>query len=800
MFSYVMMSMLYAQEVQVSLDADQVIVGIPTVLTVVATGFEESPTPEIGDFTIQGRNRDTVQIDFMGVEPMVSRQTSIVNGRRSDSTFVRYAYRYRMVAEKEGNFQVPSIQVTQGNVSATSAPGTFRVTEAPTSSEMAIALELPEESVWVGQTIPLNVDLFIQRDLADLNIVVPLFDLFPVQAAQADGVTQQHQLSTKNGVLTLPVLQDVIEKDGQGYTRIRMMAETTLTQSGKITVQPARVLANMVVGQQRGFMGFSQNRYQLFQAKDQVRVLDVRPLPLKNRPDSFSGAVGESFSIQARANKTVVAVGEPIPIELEIRGKGTLDGLQLPDFLALGLDPKQVETPSQTPLGIINDDGAKVFSFSIRLKDSGVREIPALDFAYFDPIEGRYQHAYTQPIALSVSGSNMVSSAQVVSTTKSDSNAVASEQTEQSLSTSQFDLSWNDVDVARISERTWWLGTVTVHLFAILGWYWLGWRERTKDLRDIKRVQKASVRELKSVLHRAHSEPAAQVSADLNRALKEFGAENGVEMSELMSSVEIECYHPNAKHQPLSEGVLQRIQAILPMVLCVMAVCFGRDVNAEEQNWAEQYAAVQSIDSAAIKRQEMLQLQLQLKNAVTEEPKNPMLWSNLGTVSIQIPDRGQAVYAYQRAERLGLHTSQMTQNQQALQDVLPSWGRKSEMSGLSSGLGSKSVRWVLWNVLALVMGLMWHRNRLVARVSGVLWLVVMSMNLVEILSDLKPTAIVMLDTPIRSADHPQSPLVQNEWLPSGATVQIQQVQSDWTQVQLNNGTTGWVSSNDLSAL
>ena len=120
----------------------------------------------------------------------------IVNGRRSDSTFVRYAYRYRMVVEQEGNFQVPSIQVTQDDVSATSSPGTFRVTEAPTSSEMAIALELPTESVWVGQTIPLNVDLFIQRDLADLIIVVPLFDLFPVQPAQADGVTQQHQMFT----------------------------------------------------------------------------------------------------------------------------------------------------------------------------------------------------------------------------------------------------------------------------------------------------------------------------------------------------------------------------------------------------------------------------------------------------------------------------------------------------------------------------------------------------------------------------------------------------------------------------
>ena len=150
----------------------------------------------------------------------------------------------------------------------------------------------------------------------------------------------------------------------------------------------------------------------------------------------------------------------------------------------------------------MNDDGGKVFSFAIRLKDANVREIPTLDFSYFEPTEGRYQHAYTQPIALSVSGSNMVSSAQVVSTTKSVSSPVTSKPSSQSLSTSQFDLSWSDEE-SGISNRTWWLVTVGVHMLAMLGWFWLGWRQRTKDLRDIKRVQRASARTLEVVMRRA---------------------------------------------------------------------------------------------------------------------------------------------------------------------------------------------------------------------------------------------------------------------------------------------------------
>ena len=55
----------------------------------------------------------------------------------------------------------------------------------------------------------------------------------------------------------------------------------------------------MVVGKQRGMLGFSRNEYRLFQAKDTVRTLDVRPLPLRDQPDSFQ-PVGESFSISVR--------------------------------------------------------------------------------------------------------------------------------------------------------------------------------------------------------------------------------------------------------------------------------------------------------------------------------------------------------------------------------------------------------------------------------------------------------------------------------------------------------------------
>ena len=191
-----------------------------------------------------------------------------------------------------------------------------------------------------------HIDIFLQRDIGDLNVVVPLFDEFPVSPRNNKTGGQQFSLNTVHGEISLPVEQGTVERDGQGYTRVRLMGQTTLSKPGIVEVQPSRILAQMVVGKQRGMLGFSRNEYQLFQAKDSLRTLDVRPLPLRDQPDSFSGAVGESFSISVRANKTVVAVGEPIPLEVEIKGKGNLDGIQLPSFVDLGLDPSIFESQS----------------------------------------------------------------------------------------------------------------------------------------------------------------------------------------------------------------------------------------------------------------------------------------------------------------------------------------------------------------------------------------------------------------------------------------------------------------------
>ena len=796
MLIYGMMSIALAQEVQLSIDSNQIIVGVPTVLTVLATGFEEEPTPEVGELSIQGRNRDAVQIDFLGVDPMVSRQTSIINGRRSDSIDVRYAYRYRLMVNAEGEYQIPTVQVTQGDVSATAAPGRFSVKEAPTSSDMEIELTLPEETVWVGQTIPLYVDVYLQRDIGDLNVVVPLFDELPVQPASDVTAQQEFVLTTVHGDVKLPIVQERVRKDNQEYTRVRMMAEATLTRPGNIDVDPSKILAQMVVGQQRGMMGFARNQYQLFQAKDAPKRLDIRPLPLQGKPEAFSDAVGEAFSMKTIAKKTVVAVGEPIPIEIEIRGKGNLDGIQLPDFEAMGFDERIFETPSQKPIGIDNDEGAKVFSFSVRLKSSDIREIPILDFGYFDPKKGTYVHAYTDPVALSVSGSKVVSSAQVVSANAVEATSDTQTAVEGSLSTSQFDLSWSRADGGTVVP--WFMISLGVHGVAVIGFFVLGWRERTREQRQERSAQQSSKKALSRLTAQIETTPSVEIASELSAALKAVSKDypsTQATIREVVQAIEIESYSPSAGSKPFSDGVVKQVKQLVSTLMLLLCVLTPNVVQADEIDDLEvEYRSAIGLDTHMERQTSMLSIQQRLLAHVATEPESIPAWINLGTVSLQLSDKGQAVRAYRAAQSLGASSPLIQQNLSQINATLPIWAQRQQTNTLGDVLFwtklPSSSQWLVLNACILVVLL--GRFSVRTRWFIIPWTALAVGLLAGWVSGREPLVVVMEATPLRTADHQQATLVRNEWMPTGAQFVVVQEQAGWVQVELPSGVQGWL--------
>jgi hypothetical protein len=134
--------------------------------------------------------------------------------------------------------------------------------------------------------------------------------------------------------------------------------------------------------------------------------IEVLPLPSENVPTSFGGAVGQ-FTMEVSAGPTNLAVGDPLTVRITLTGRGNLSAVRLPEKLWQG-DFKTY--PAETKLEPTDEFGfAGVYSFEQVLvpENTEVRELPPVEFSYFDPKTARYQtlHHPATPLVVRPAGS-----------------------------------------------------------------------------------------------------------------------------------------------------------------------------------------------------------------------------------------------------------------------------------------------------------------------------------------------------------------------------------------------------------
>ena len=66
-----------AQSLRLEVDTEEIHAGLPFVLSLSASGFEESPEPAAPELAIED-----CTVTYLGMSPSVSRQIQIVNGER----------------------------------------------------------------------------------------------------------------------------------------------------------------------------------------------------------------------------------------------------------------------------------------------------------------------------------------------------------------------------------------------------------------------------------------------------------------------------------------------------------------------------------------------------------------------------------------------------------------------------------------------------------------------------------------------------------------------------------------------
>jgi len=407
---------LWGQEASLAAQRGPHYVGEPFVIQVTAAGFDEEPTPEV----TLGKNPDGLRVAFLNVSPSVSSSITIINGRRTESRRVVFRFNYRVTGVRPGDFLVPSVTVKQGGKSARTNPLTLSVRKIDEDPNMRIELLLPDAPVYPGQKVKVKVKWWYAGDFSDVNqltIYSPLFDKFEFQDQPVARGDSALPLTGAKGKTQVKAVVSKQTLDGKQY--MVATAERTLLAEkvGEHKFDPIVVNVSKVVRWKRDFFGDRvAAAVRRIQARGKPAKLTVKPLPLKDRPESFAGAIGSGFSIQARASNTVVKLGDPITLTLTLRGDGRLQNASLPPLFAdgKGLDPKQFTAPQDSIPGEMTEDG-KEFKVSVRVIGSGVSQVPPIAYSWFDPELGEYKTTMSTPIAMQVGKARIVGTQDVVS-------------------------------------------------------------------------------------------------------------------------------------------------------------------------------------------------------------------------------------------------------------------------------------------------------------------------------------------------------------------------------------------------
>ncbi|HWY37802.1 MAG TPA: BatD family protein, partial [Bacteroidia bacterium] len=146
--------------------------------------------------------------------------------------------------------------------------------------------------------------------------------------------------------------------------------------------------------------------------KSKPVTLDVSPLPEKDKPENFSGAVGK-FNFKAELNHNKVKANEGLNLKVTVSGTGNINLAATPKInFPEGFEtyePKTNENIS-TSGGI---SGSKTYDYLVIPRNPGEFIIKDLDFSYFDTEKKQYVKIPSPEFKITVAPGDATAGAQV---------------------------------------------------------------------------------------------------------------------------------------------------------------------------------------------------------------------------------------------------------------------------------------------------------------------------------------------------------------------------------------------------
>jgi len=352
---------LSGQQVQVGLSATAVPAGESTVYKLQIINAQLDALPEFPEV-------DGLEITVAGQNSHSSMQ--VVNGRMQ--RYNALIYQWKIVPEKEGVFLIPGLDYKIKGKAGKTTSVQLRVTKGIDYSQYAfIKLNLPKKRFYEGEPFAFSIDLYEQNARVE-------------QAPElvADGFMAQRVSDN------LRQEREVINNTAYNVWRLDYVARPV--RHGELTLGPVSWQAGLIFRRQSRsrsvFDSFfndlnTQRRQVMLQAEGEK--LEILPLPEENRPDSFNGAIGR-YQLEVTASPAKLTAGDPLTVTVKIVGEGPLDAIPMPPidhWTGFKTYPPNARTEGVGPGKL---KGMRIFEQVVIPQSSDLKELPPLDFSYFD--------------------------------------------------------------------------------------------------------------------------------------------------------------------------------------------------------------------------------------------------------------------------------------------------------------------------------------------------------------------------------------------------------------------------------
>lgn len=259
---------------------------------------------------------------------------------------------------------------------------------------------------FVGEPIVVSFKLFT-RLLSKTNITnAPLFNGFSVSEMDVnDNGTEERVNGKKFNCFTLRKVQLFPMRPGT-------FTISPLESENKVSfVQSEKQLNDlnddpiMRMMQEIGAQGLSSGGGlidKIANLTSNSLTIHVRPLPAKNKPEDFKGAVGK-FSISCTLQNEHMTTDDAGNLALTISGAGNLALVNAPKISwPSGVDFYDARIKENIDNQQIPASGTKTFNIPFTISKAGNYSLPPVHFTWFDPNTGKYESSVTEPISFAV--------------------------------------------------------------------------------------------------------------------------------------------------------------------------------------------------------------------------------------------------------------------------------------------------------------------------------------------------------------------------------------------------------------